>query len=133
MPDQTPAPAAQPQKGILNKSLSEVLAGNPQAQSLVMQSMGISQQQLQSMLSQAANNPMMNMPISDLFKNGIVQQAVQTQGAAQVSPQQFQQMLTQMNQNPQGLPAMPMMIPVGVAQVPVKKPSLMQKFRGLFK
>jgi len=141
---------------ILNKSLSDVLMNNPQAQSMVMKSMGINQQQLQSMLSQAAGNPMMNMPISDLFKNGIVQQAVQLNGAQQASPQQFQQMLNAMQngqaQNMQNMPNMPqnmqgmgtpMMIPVGMMQVPVngngngmavmQKPSLMQKLRGLFR
>jgi hypothetical protein len=163
MPDQV-APSAQPQEGILNKSLSDVLMGNPQAQNMVMQSMGINQQQLQSMLSQSANNPMMHMPISDLFKNGVVQQAVQMNGAQQVSPQQFQQMLGAMNmQNGQtGMPMMPnmpqnmqvgnmgtpMMIPVGMVQMPVngsgmpvsgmqmmqmQKPSLMQKVQNWFR
>ena len=100
------------QDGILNKSLADVLKDNPQAQSLVMKSMSISQDQLQSMLSQASANPMMNMPISELFKNGFVQQAVQTQGAAQASPQQVAQMLTAIN---------------------TQKPSLMQKIRGWFR
>ena len=139
---------------ILNKSLTDVLKNNPQAQTMVMQSMGINQQQLQSMLSQAASNPMMNMPISELFKNGVVQQAVQMNGAQQASPQQFQQMLGAM-QNGQGMPmpqnmqgmgmATPVMIPVGMMQVPVNKngmpvagmqnqnASMLQKLRGWFK
>jgi hypothetical protein len=141
---------------ILNKSLSDVLKGNPQAQDMVMKSMGITQQQLQSMLSQAGNNPMMNMPISELFKNGIVQQAVQMNGAQQVSPQQFQQMLGAMNgqngqalipnipQNMQGMGmATPVMIPVGMMQVPMngngmavmqnQKPSMLHKVQNWFR
>jgi hypothetical protein len=159
-PDPSSVPP-QPTQGILNKTLGDILQSNPQAQNLVMKSMGISQQQLQQMLSQAGGNPMMNMPIADLFKNGIVQQAAQAKGMQQVSPEQFQQMLSQMNtQNPQNLPnmpqnptfqmpqnmqggAMPIMIPVGMAQVPVNgtaipgvqvtKPSFFQKLKGLFK
>jgi len=62
---------------ILNQSLEDILTNNPQAQQMIMKSMGISEEKFQQMLGSAGQNNMMNMKIGDLFKEGIVQQAIQ--------------------------------------------------------
>src|SRR5438046_1135204 len=87
---------AQVHPSILNMTLGELLNNNSTAQNMVMQSMGVNQQQFQQMLSSAGNNQMMNMTISDLFKNGTLSQAMQ------VNPAQIQQMLS--NPNGQAIP-----------------------------
>lgn len=83
-------PDNQPATGILHKTLGEIVRNNPQAQQMIMQSMQITPQQFQELLQQTGNNQLMNMTISDLFKNGIMQQSMQMQ---HVSPEQMQQML----------------------------------------
>jgi len=78
-----------PQKqGIMDQTLGEILKGNPQAQNVVMQSMQLSPEKFQEMVNTADTNPMMHMKISDLLKNGFVQQAVSQQG--QMTPEQAQ-------------------------------------------
>ena len=71
--------AATPQKNILEQTLGDILQNNPQAQQMIIQSMGISQENFAQMLSSAQQNNMMQMKIGDLFKNGVVQQAVMQQ------------------------------------------------------
>jgi hypothetical protein len=95
MPEQQqplPPQPNQPQHGILDKTLGEVLQSNPQAQQLVMKSMGVTQDKFQEMLGSAQQNNLMHMKIRDLFKNGIVQQAVQQQGKGQLTQKQLQQL-----------------------------------------
>jgi hypothetical protein len=146
---QNPLPPNQPmqhQPAILNQTLGQLLQSNPQAQNLVMQSMGINPQQFEQMLQMSGNNQMMNQTIGDLFKNGTMQQAMQ------VNPQQIQQMLTNPNGQMMPMQAVAMgkidpqtgqMIPLDssdmqrLQQVPgftvPQKPSLMQKIKSLFR
>lgn len=86
------------QKNIMDQTLGDLLGNNPQAQQMITQSMGVSQQQFQQMLGQAQQNNMMHMKIGDLFKSGVVQQAQMIQGQpVQVSPQQMQQIMQMVN------------------------------------
>jgi hypothetical protein len=70
-------PPANTKHNIFDQTLGDILISNPNAQQMIMKSMGISQEKFQSMLSSAQQNNLMHMKIGDLFKNGIVQQAVQ--------------------------------------------------------
>ncbi|MEK7570986.1 MAG: hypothetical protein AAB553_01815 [Patescibacteria group bacterium] len=84
--------------GILQQTLGELLKNNTHAQGMVMQAMRITPAQLQQMLSATSNNQLMQMPIGDLFKNGMVQQVVSQQSGnngqvVQLSPEQAQQIL----------------------------------------
>lgn len=105
-PNQNTTPQAQnPQQGFLNQTLGNILQNNNQAQGMVMKAMQISPQQFQQLLTATGNNQMMNTTIGDLFKNGVVHQAVQStngagpigqlQGgqAVQLSPEQMQQIM----------------------------------------
>lgn len=65
-----------PKQKILDQSLGEILQSNPQAQQMIMQAMGISQEKFAQMVDSAQQNNIMHMKISDLFKSGIVNQAV---------------------------------------------------------
>lgn len=95
----TPQNVQQPNTKILDQTFGEVLQNNPQAQQMIMRSMGIDEQQFQQMLGAAANNPMMHQTIGNLFKSGFFQQGQ----AMQLNPQQFQQMMGQLQQgNAQG-------------------------------
>jgi hypothetical protein len=102
--------AGQQRGGILNKTLGEVLQNNSQAQGMIMQSMQITPEKFQELLKATGNNQIMNMTIGDLFKNGVVQQAVSQNGnpdvnqaeqgvmvgssqLQQISPEQFQQIV----------------------------------------
>lgn len=79
-------------KGILDQTLGELLSAHPDAQQKVMSSMNITPEKLQEMLSLTKENPMMQMKIGDLFKNGIVGQAVvQNQQITTVLPAQNMQ------------------------------------------
>jgi hypothetical protein len=80
---QTVQPQVHP--NILNMTLGELLNHNATAQNMIMQSMGINQSQFQQFLNSAGNNQMLNMTVSDLFKNGTIAQAMQ------VKPEQLQQ------------------------------------------
>ncbi len=84
-----------PHKGILSKTLGEILQENKEAQGVVMHGMQINPQQLQEMLQAAGDNQMMHMTIGDLFKNGVMQQAMIQ--SKQVSPKQMQQILGMVN------------------------------------
>lgn len=89
-----------PGQNLLDQTLGDLLQNNPQAQHMITQSMGITQENFQQMLASAQQNNLMHMKISDLFKNGIVQQAqgVVVQGQPmQVNPQQMQQIMQGMN------------------------------------
>jgi hypothetical protein len=116
------------QKNILDQTLGDILQNNPQAQQMIMNSMGISQEKFQGMLASAQQNNLMHMKISDLFKNGIVQQAqgVVMQGQpAQLNLQQMQQISSLNNiQNIQQSDNVPYALPNN----PPKK-SLLEKFR----
>jgi hypothetical protein len=94
IPTQAVPLAANPQQNILDQTLGDILQTNPQAQQMITKSMGISQEKFQEMLSSAQQNNLMQMKVSDLFKNGIVQQAqgVVMQGQPeQLNPSQVQQ------------------------------------------
>lgn len=81
-----------PKQNILDQSLGDILQNNSQAQQMIMQSMGLSQEKFQQMLTSIQQNNMMHMKISDLFKSGIVNQAVkQYPGQVQQGPLQFVQ------------------------------------------
>jgi hypothetical protein len=67
---------AEENSGILGKTLGEVLQNNVKAQGMVTSAMQISPAQFQELLKLAGNNQLMNMTIGDLFKNGVVQQAI---------------------------------------------------------
>jgi len=77
---------------ILDQTLGEILQNNPQAQQMITNSMGISQENFQKMVGSAKQNNLMQMKISDLFKNGIVQQAVQQYPVGQVTQQDTNKM-----------------------------------------
>lgn len=116
MTDQTnpapPVPQDLPHKGILDKTLGEIIQNNQQAQGMIMKAMHISPEKLQEMLKATGSHEMMNMTIRDMFSNGIIQQAatgkvpVQTsQGqTVQVTPEQMQQL---MQAAPNGEPITP--------------------------
>ena len=143
LPTAPSQPPMQPNHGILNMTLGQLMQNNPTAQNMVMKGMNISPQQFQQMLNMTGNNQMMNQTIGDLFKNGTMTQAMQ------VNPQQFQQMLGGINMpNPQGQFPNGQAIPVQqiiVGQVnpafqnmptlPLEqpKPTLFQKIINLFK
>lgn len=82
-------PTAPQKQGIMDQTLGEILNTNPQAQNIIMQTMHLTPEKFQEMVQTAETNPMMNMKISDLLKNGVVQQAIENQG--QVSPDQLTQ------------------------------------------
>lgn len=71
-----------PHVSILDQTLGDILQNNPQAQQMITTSMGISHEKFQEMLTSAQQNNMMHMKIGDLFKSGIVQQAVQQNPSA---------------------------------------------------
>ena len=75
-------------EGFLDQTFGEVLQTNPQAQQLIMQSMGLTPEKFQEMLNSAKDNNMMHMKIRDLLNNDQVQQAVMQQ---QGSSEQLQQ------------------------------------------
>lgn len=153
MPDeinQPPVPQVDPQQhGILDKTLGEILQGNPQAQNLVMKAMHIDAAQLQKMVQSTGDNQLMNMKIRDMFSSGIMQQAASgkitpqmMQGqAVQVTPEQMQQILNTMP-NGQMTPeqfqqitgqSLPAGQAVQVAQTVPQKQSLLDKLKGFFK
>lgn len=68
--------------GILDQTLGEILHSNPQAQSIVMKSMNLSQEQFQQLLQKTNDNQLMNTKVRDLFTSGIVQQAVSMQNGS---------------------------------------------------
>lgn len=127
------------QPKILDQTLGEVLQNNPQAQGIVMNAMNITPQQLQEMLGSTGNNPYMNMKISDMFKNGVFQQAMQmnpgmgqgmpmgqgipmmaTGQAVQITKEQYQQLMQAM-QNGQ---------PIPLNQLPIQQIPGMQGMNG---
>lgn len=121
---------------ILDQTLSDVLQNNNQAQGMVMKAMQITPQQFQDMLKQTGNNQLMNMKISDLFKNGVFQQAqAMNQGQVingqvqQVSPEQFQQIMGTI-QNGQMTQAIPLQqIPIQqlhIQQIPLQQVPVQQ-------
>jgi hypothetical protein len=83
IPLQTAPVTGGPKQNILEQSLGDILQNNPQAQKMIMQSMGISQEKFQQMLTSVQQNNMMHMKIGDLFKSGIVNQAVQQNSGKQ--------------------------------------------------
>lgn len=144
MPQQT---IQQPHKGILDQTFGEILQSNPQAQQLIMRTMGLDQQKFQEMLGAAEGNPIMNQKIGDLFKSGFFRQA---QSMQQVSPEQFQQMMQQTNGQPGGATMQPVVVipmqvngqtaypgqgvPQGnVATQQGQKLSLLERVKGWFK
>lgn len=66
---------AEPQTKILNTALGDLLRSNAQARNLIMQSMRISPEELNSMIDRAGGSQMMGMTIGELFKNGLFQKA----------------------------------------------------------
>ena len=75
-------------QGILDRTLSEVLETNPQAQQMIMRSMHLTPEKFQEMLATAQKDNLMHMKIRDLFNQGIVQQAVsQEQGSEIITDQ----------------------------------------------
>lgn len=114
-------------QGIMDQTLGEVLNGNPQAQSIVMQSMHLSPEKFQQLLKMTNNNALMNTKIRDLFSSGVVQQSLQQQGqnaqvVSQGDPNQIQLTPEQMAQMQNGTP---------VAVQPIQQqPSFRQKLKG---
>jgi hypothetical protein len=113
--------------GILDQTLGEILHQNPQAQSIVMKSMNLTQEQFQQLLTKTDDNQLMNTKVRDLFSSGVVQQAVAMHQKGEqppVPPDQLQITAEQAAQiqaqeaNQQ------------VAQQP-QQSSLMQKIKGL--
>lgn len=83
--DQTPiVSTANGVQGMLDQTLGEILQSNPQAQQMIIQSMGITSEQFEQMRSQAQGSQMMQMTIRELIEKGAVQQAISGQI---VSPQ----------------------------------------------
>lgn len=66
-------------QGLLDQTFGEVLKTNPQAQQMIIQSMHITPEQFQEMLTTAQNNNMMHMTIRELITSGAVQQATMQQ------------------------------------------------------
>ena len=101
-PEQTRpvSPTQKAPQGILDKTMAEILQQNPQAQGLIKKAMHLSDEQFQKMLTTTQQNDLMHMTVRELFKNGIVQQAVQQQQGQQiqtteqiqVTPEQMQQL-----------------------------------------
>jgi hypothetical protein len=147
---QTPAQSAPLSHGnVLGMTLGELLNNNPAAQNMVMQSMNINQNQFSQMLTQAGSNPMMNMTIGDLFKNGAMGQAVQADpnqmrqflSGASGGQQMPAQILAAGFVNPQTGQAMPFtnagsggapQFMQGLQAMPVQKPSFFQKLKNFF-
>lgn len=102
---------------ILNMTLGQILNNNPSAQNMIMQSMGLNQEQFQQMLSSAGNNQMLNMTVSDLFKNGTITQAMQ------IKPEQLQQIINNPAGQIQELPNLTL----------PQKQTFLQKLRNLFR
>lgn len=135
-PPNTSPPAqqnAQPAKqGILNQTLGQILQNNPQARNMVKTSMRINDEQLEQMINQANGNPFMNMPVSELFKSGFVQQATAmnpSRSSVAVSPVEPAQNMTGNGQavNPaQMISGQPQMMQ-GQAQVMQVTPEQMQQ------
>lgn len=73
-----------PQKrGILDRTLADILKNNTQAQNIVMKAMRITPEKFQEMLAQTNSNHLMQTPIRELFRRGIVQKAVEEKNANQ--------------------------------------------------
>ncbi len=66
-----------PKKRILEQTLAEILTNNTQAQNIVMKAMRITPEKFQEMLAQTSSNTLMQTPIRDLFRRGIVRKAVE--------------------------------------------------------
>ena len=70
----TPIPQ---KKGILDRTLADILKTNTQAQSIVMKAMRITPEKFAEMLTQTSSNKLMQTPIRDLIRGGIVRKAVE--------------------------------------------------------
>lgn len=129
IPTQLPLDANSQNQGILEQTLGQVLKSNPQAQNMVMQSMHISPEKFQQLLTMTNNNGLMNTKIKDLFTSGIMQQALAQQG-------QNAQQVTQGEQIPiQVTPEQLAQMQAGdnvTVQAPQQKPSMVQKLKTLF-
>lgn len=92
------SPPQEKKTGILNQTLGDLLQNNTEAQGIVLHGMQLNPQQLQQLLQSAGDNNLMHMTIGDLFKNGVMQQAMMQ--SKQVSPDQMQQILGMVNGAP---------------------------------
>ena len=70
-------------QGMLDQTLGDVIQNNPQAQQLIIQSMGITPEKFEEMRGMAQGSQMMQMTIRELIENGAVQQS--TTGQASVA------------------------------------------------
>lgn len=100
--------------GILDKTLGEIIKNNSQAQTIVMKSMKINAQQLQEMLMTTKDNQLMNMTVRDMFKNGVILQAINSTRSLKSNGQ-----TEQPGQTPN-------------QTAPQQKQSMVQKLKGLF-
>ncbi len=101
--------------GILDKTLGEIIKNNSQAQTIVMKSMKINAEQLQQMLRTTKDNQLMNMTVRDMFKNGVILQAISSTRSLK-SSEQTQPSGQTPNQT-----------------APQQKQSMLQKLKGLFR
>ena len=127
MADEQPIsePNVQPKTPILKQTLGEILQNNAQAQGMIMQSMRITPEQFQQLLQHAGNNQMMHMTIGDLFKSGIMQQAIQMKPGQKLTSEQMQSI--------QKLTGQPSPEIISAQPIQEQKLSFMQKLKNLFK
>jgi hypothetical protein len=77
-----------PHHKILGQTLGSLLKENTGARETVIKAMRITPEQFEEMLTSAETNPLMQMTIGELFKNGIVQKAVGEKNVP-LSPEQI--------------------------------------------
>lgn len=104
---QTTQITPQPRKGILDKTLGEILHFDKEAQNKIMQGMHISSEEYQQMLGKTEGNPIANMTIRELFKSGFILQSLKQFGSSSQQQTSPQQGIGQTVQQIQGFQAQP--------------------------
>ncbi|MGH7203628.1 MAG: hypothetical protein ACREHC_04260 [Candidatus Levyibacteriota bacterium] len=72
---------------MLDQTLGEVLQSNPQAQQMVIRSMGITPEKFEEMRGMAQGSNMMQMTLRELIEKGVVQPSSQTDNSAESAQQ----------------------------------------------
>lgn len=122
---------AEPKKGILSTTLGDILRNNDQARKLIMQSMQISPEDLNSMIDRAGGSRMMGMTIGELFRSGLFQKAQSlTQNPDTKSHEFTDEHIAFMTD---ALKRTDVIVPGKIDNVQMQNQNIFQKIKNLFK